>query len=129
MKSIFPKVISVLFILAGLNHFLSPEFYLPLIPSYLPFPTLLNGISGILEVVIGILIWTSTYRRLGGLALATLMILFIPAHIHFIQIGHCIPDGLCVDPWLGWVRLLVIQPALIALGFLIAQQAPKPRSK
>lgn len=127
MKTILFKVIAVLFILAGINHFLSPEFYLPLIPDYLPFPDLLNTLSGIFEIVIGILIWTSGYRRLGGLGLAILMILFIPAHVHFIQIGHCIPDGLCVDPWLGWVRLLVIQPLLIALGFWIARQAPDPK--
>jgi uncharacterized membrane protein len=124
MKIIFLKIFALLFILAGINHFLSPEFYLPLIPDYLPFPDLLNALSGIFEIVIGILIWTSGYRRLGGLGFAILMILFIPAHVHFIQIGHCIPDGLCVDPWLGWLRLLVIQPLLIALGFWIARQAP-----
>lgn len=127
MKTILIKLIAVLFILAGINHFLSPEFYLPLIPDYLAYPDLLNALSGIFEIVIGILIWIPGYRRLGGLGLAILMILFIPAHVHFIQIGHCIPDGLCVDPWLGWVRLLVIQPLLIALGFWIARQAPDPK--
>jgi len=122
MRVYIIKIIAVLFVLAGINHFLTPEFYLPLIPDYLPFPDLLNYISGGLEIVLGVLIWTPQYRRLGGLGLAGLMILFIPAHIHFIYLGHCIPDGLCVDPWIGWVRLLVIQPALIFLGFRIARE-------
>jgi uncharacterized membrane protein len=127
MKTILLKVIAVLFIFAGINHFLSPDFYLPLIPDYLPYPKLINVISGALELIIGLLIWTNKFRRVGGLALAALMVAFIPAHVHFIHIGHCIPDGLCVDPWLGWVRLTVIQPLLIALGFWIARQAPDPK--
>jgi uncharacterized membrane protein len=124
MKTILIKVIAVLFILAGINHFFSPEFYLPLIPDYLPYPHLLNATAGALEILIGALIWIARYRRAGGFGLAILMVLFIPAHVHFIHIGHCIPDGLCVDPWIGWLRLLVIQPALIALGFWIARQTP-----
>ncbi len=121
MKNVFVKIFALLFVLAGINHFISPEFYLPLIPDYLPFPSLLNAVSGVLEVLIGALLWNSRFRRIGGLAFAALMVLFIPAHIHFIHIGHCIPNGLCVDPWIGWVRLLVVQPLLIALGFWMAQ--------
>lgn len=127
MKITILKILAALFMLAGINHFLSPDFYLPLIPDYLPFPNVLNTLSGIFEIVIGLLIWKSGYRRIGGLGFAILMVLFIPAHVHFIHIGHCIPDGLCVAPWLGWVRLLVIQPLFIALGFWIARQAPDPK--
>ena len=41
------------FVIAGLNHFRDPGFYLPLIPDYLPFPEVLNVLSGVLEVVLG----------------------------------------------------------------------------
>jgi uncharacterized membrane protein len=121
MKNVFVKTFALLFVLAGINHFISPEFYLPLIPDYLPFPSLLNVVSGVLEVLIGTLLWTYRYRRIGGLAFAALMVLFIPAHVHFIQMGYCLSDGQCVPAWVGWGRLLVIQPLLIALGLWMAE--------
>jgi uncharacterized membrane protein len=123
MKIILFKIVATVFVLAGVNHFLSPEFYLPLIPDYLPFPQCINWFSGVLEIIIGLAIWTPQYRRIGGWALSVLMVLFIPAHVHFIHIGHCLPDGLCVDPWIGWGRLIVIQPLFIYLGIAIARSS------
>lgn len=42
------------YIVAGFNHFINPEFYLALIPPYLPFHELINVLSGVIEVGLGI---------------------------------------------------------------------------
>ena len=34
------------YVLAGINHFLNPKFYLKIIPPFLPFPQLVNRASG-----------------------------------------------------------------------------------
>lgn len=101
------------FVFAGVNHFVNPEFYYPLIPDYLPYHYFLNIISGILEVGLGLLLLVRPYRNLAVAGLIALMILFVPSHIYFIQIGSCVSDGLCVPAWIAWIRLLLIHPLLI----------------
>lgn len=120
-----PKRLSILmgifFIVAGVNHFVMPGAYLPLIPDYLPFPATINLLSGVLELIIAIGFFTTQYRRLSGWGMVILMVLFIPSHIHFIAIGSCVDDGLCVSEWVAWVRLIVIHPLLIYIGVWIAR--------
>ncbi len=114
-------LMGVFFTVAGVNHFVMPSFYLPLIPDYLPFPTAINAVSGLVEILIGIGFFSQSYRKQSGWAMCVLMILFIPSHIHFIVIGSCITEGLCVPEWVAWVRLLVIHPILIYIGVWIAR--------
>ncbi|MCH8546724.1 MAG: hypothetical protein LAT54_08320 [Cryomorphaceae bacterium] len=124
IKKRLPLVLGAFFIVAGINHFLMPSFYLPLIPDYLPFKNAVNWLSGLTEVAIGIgFLWPST-RRLSGWAMAVLMILFIPSHIHFIAIGSCVMEGLCVPEWVAWLRLIVIHPLLILLGVWMGKSPP-----
>lgn len=117
MKKLLKYLLAVFFVFAGVNHFVNPEFYLPLIPSYFPFPEAINFLSGIIEVILGVGLLigkTSTYAAWGIVAL---LVAFIPSHVYFIQIGSCIPDGLCVPEWLGWLRLVLVHPILIAWAY------------
>ena len=113
MKKISFYGLVIFFILAGLNHFIDPEFYYPLIPPYFPFPIWINVISGLLEIVLGTALLLSGYRRYAAYGLIILLILFIPSHVYFIQVGGCIDGGLCVPAWIAWVRLIVIHPLLL----------------
>jgi uncharacterized membrane protein len=116
-------LLGVFMLVAGANHFVMPEFYLPLIPGYLPFPKTINAISGVLELLIGAgFLWPAT-RSMAGFGMLVLMVAFIPAHVHFIVIGSCIADGLCVPAWVGWFRLLAIHPILMWLAWRVWQKA------
>lgn len=108
----------VLFILAGINHFISPESYLPLIPPYLPYPEFLNVVSGVLEVVLGAGLMTKSYRKFSAYGIIFLMIAFIPAHVHHIQMDGCVSDQICIPVWAAWVRLVVIQPLIILWAYI-----------
>ena len=101
------------FIVAGINHFVMPEFYYPLIPGYLPFPVLINYLSGIVEILLGIGLLISRSRYYATVGIVLLMVLFIPSHGYFIATGSCVDDGLCVHPAIAWIRLLIIHPLLI----------------
>ena len=98
---------------AGVTHFLNPDFYISLIPNYLPYPFEIVILSGLLEMIFSLLILSPKYLKIGAWGIITLLILFIPSHIYFIQIGSCVPNGLCLDPWIGWFRLIIIHPLLI----------------
>jgi len=101
------------FVFAGINHFLNPDFYIPLIPPYIPWPETVNWVSGLVEIILGFGLFFEKTRRAAAGGVILLMLLFIPTHIYFIQIGSCIPDLLCTPQWLGWVRLVIIHPLLV----------------
>ncbi len=106
---------------AGLNHFVQPEFYLPLIPDYLPWEVFVNYASGALELIIGIGLFFPFSRKAASIALIILLALFIPSHVHFIVIGSCVEDGLCVPAWVAWLRLMVIHPLLMYWAYYVSK--------
>lgn len=114
MRKILLYLQAIFYVFAGFNHFRNPEFYAGLIPPYLPWHTALNTMAGIAEILLGILLLFKPTRFWAACGIVLLLIAFIPVHIYFIQIGSCITDGLCVPQWVGWLRLLVIHPLLLA---------------
>ena len=109
------------YIVAGVNHFVSPEFYIPLIPPYFPYPEIINIVAGIAEIVLGAMVFYQKTLRLACYAIIAMLIAFIPAHVYFIQIDSCIEGGLCTPQWLGWVRLVVIHPILILWAYGVSK--------
>lgn len=101
------------YLIAGTNHFFNPAFYLGLIPDYLPFPEFINYASGVVEVLLGIGVAIPRWRKVSVYGIIMLLILFIPSHVYFIQMGSCVDGGLCVSPWIAWIRLLIIHPVLM----------------
>jgi uncharacterized membrane protein len=79
----------------------------------LPFPDFINYASGVIEVILGLGVAIPRWRKVSVYGIMVLLILFIPAHVYFIQIGSCVEDGLCVPPWVAWVSLPVIHPLLM----------------
>lgn len=113
-------LMSGFYLFAGFNHFWHPDFYLPLIPEWLPAPSLLNKVSGIAEMVLGAMLLYQPGRVLAGWGIIMLLVAFIPSHIYFIQLGGCVSEGLCVPGWVAWVRLLLIHPLLMGWAWWCA---------
>lgn len=67
---------------AGIMHFVDPEFFLKVIPPFLlKFGYPIVYISGIIEIIIGLMLFTSKFQRKGALAFMLLMLSFLPLHI------------------------------------------------
>jgi uncharacterized membrane protein len=105
--------LAAFYVAAGINHFWHPEFYRPLIPDYLPWNDWINTLSGVAEITLGIFVLPAATRKIAAYAIIAMLIAFIPSHLYFIQLGGCIPEGLCVPEWVGWVRLIIVHPLLI----------------
>jgi len=102
------------YLFAGYNHFASPSFYLPIIPPYLfDWANQINLLSGILEIILGILLIPTSTRPFAAKGIIILLILFIPSHIYFIQKGTFTLGTLEITPTLSWFRLLIGQPILM----------------
>ncbi len=104
----------VFYLAAGLNHFRKPGSYYGLIPPYLPWYSLINTAAGMAEMVFAAGLVLTVTRKWAAYGIIVMLLAFIPAHIYFIQIGSCIPGGICVPQWVGWLRLLAIHPLLLA---------------
>jgi len=114
LKRISLYLMSVFYLLAGINHFRKPDFYTGLIPPYLPNPDFIIAASGVAEIMLGALLLFSKTRMFAAYSVIAMLLAFVPAHIHHIQTDGCPTEQLCVPLWVTWVRLLVLQPLLIA---------------
>jgi uncharacterized membrane protein len=70
------------YVLAGMNHFRAPEFYLPIMPPYLPWHAQLVFLSGVAEVIVGVGLLMPRTRVLAAWAAIALLLAVYPANIH-----------------------------------------------
>ena len=66
-KLVMKYLLAVLFIVAGINHFAHPTFYLKMMPPYLPWHLALVYISGVAEIVLGALVWIRHHANIRRL--------------------------------------------------------------
>ena len=104
-------VLALFFIVAGVNHFLSPPLYLGMMPAWLPAKEAANWISGAAEIAGGFGLLIVSLRRAASWGLIALLLAVLPANVHVALQGHM--DGLDAPAWLLWLRL-PLQAVLIA---------------
>jgi len=77
---------SVFFMLAGINHFVMPEWYMAnQMPPWVPFPTAALIISGIAEMLGGFGLLVTALRRWACWGLVALLVLVFPGNIHMLS--------------------------------------------
>ncbi len=94
--------LTLLFVGAGLNHFVRPEFYLKIMPPILPWPMALIYISGFFEILGGLGILIARSRSLFGWGLIALLIAVLPANIQMAVNADHFPN---VPAWAIMLRL------------------------
>ena len=103
----------VLFILAGLNHFRNPDFYINIMPPYLPWHGALVAISGVAEIALGALLLVRRWSVLAGWGLIALLVAIFPANVHMAVHPKLYPS---ISPVALWLRL-PLQGLLIAWAY------------
>ncbi|WP_152000303.1 MULTISPECIES: hypothetical protein [unclassified Imperialibacter] len=79
-KTILGIVLALFLIFSGVNHFTTPEMYLPLIPDFLP-KSIVNVLAGVVEIILGIGVFIPTFKKRALLGIFLLMVAFLPIHI------------------------------------------------
>lgn len=69
-------------IFAGYAHFAKPDFYLQAMPPYIPFHEAIVYISGVIEILLGILLLIPKTRQKAAWGIILLLIAIFPANIH-----------------------------------------------
>jgi len=103
-------LIGLLFIVAGVNHFINPNFYVAIMPPYIPAHLLLVYISGFFEVLGGVGILIPRLRRVAGWGLIALLIAVFPANFQMVMHPAEYPS---IPYWVLVARIL-LQFILIA---------------
>ena len=85
LKLITIYFMSFAYTYVGVRHFIDPNFFLAIMPNYLTFHLELVYLSGIAEVVLGLMLLFKKTRRTGAIGLFILLILVFPANIHLVQ--------------------------------------------
>ncbi len=78
-------IMSIAYIYVGVRHFIDPDFFLAIMPNYLTFHLELVYLSGLAEVILGLMLLSKKTRKTGAIGLIILLILVFPANIHLVK--------------------------------------------
>jgi uncharacterized membrane protein len=81
-KAILLWVMGTFYVMAGAMHFARPDFYVPMMPPYLPAHVPLIYLSGLAELVLGLAVLVPATREIAAWGLILLLIAIFPANIH-----------------------------------------------
>ncbi len=111
-QKVFLVLAAISYVGAGINHFVHPDFYLKIMPPYIPWHLAMVQISGVAEVIGGLGLLIPKMRRASAWGLVALLIAVFPANIYAATNFKPMPE----HPWAYyavWIRL-PLQLVLIA---------------
>ena len=119
-------LMSLFYIFAGYRHFVAPEFYLRMMPPYIPFHEAMVFLSGVAEVALGVALLVPQLRTYAAWGVIALLIAVFPANLYMAMAN--VPFGEAPTPgWLLWARL-PFQLPLIAWAWWHTRSAAEPAS-
>ena len=74
--------LSALYILIGLKHFQDPNYFIGIIPDFIPLKELVCYLTGLMEIVGGVMLLIPKYRKNGAHLLILLLIIVFPSNIY-----------------------------------------------
>ena len=77
----FLYLMALFYIAAGINHFVHPDGYVKIMPPYIPYHEAMVFLSGVAELVLGVLLLPTVTRPFAAWGLISLLIAVFPANI------------------------------------------------
>ena len=91
IKAISKYVLAIFMIAAGIMHFVNPAFFLKIMPPYLPLHKELVLVSGVCEVLLGVLLLLPKCSHLAAWGIIALLIAVFPANLYVFQHQDILP--------------------------------------
>ncbi len=92
------------FMFGGIGHFTNPDFFVAIMPPYLPWHLEIVYVSGVLEVLFAGMLLPPSTRQLAGNLLILLTLAVTPANVHMWMNPDLFPE---VGPLFLSLRLVV----------------------
>ena len=107
-KEILRWVYGVLFALAGANHFVHTDFYVGIMPPYLPWHLALVYVSGACEIAFGIALLIRSIQQLAAWGMIALIVAVTPANLHMAVHSELYPQFSATALWIRMLLQLVL---------------------
>ncbi|MGO8991746.1 MAG: DoxX family membrane protein [Polyangiaceae bacterium] len=123
IKTVLRYVLAIGMMLVGIDHFVSPEPFVRIVPAYLPAPLVLVYVSGAFEFVGGAGLLVPRVQRAAAWGLVALYVAVFPANVNmavnhvYLSPDHPIPEAAL------WLRL-PLQGVLIAWAWWLTRREP-----
>ena len=91
IKTALKMLLAVFMVGAGTTHFVNPDFFLKIMPPYLPWHLPLVYLSGLFEIALGLLLLVPRFSRLAAWGIVALLIAVFPANIYLYQHQDLLP--------------------------------------
>ena len=91
LKTASKYLLAIFMIGAGTMHFVRPDFYIKIMPPYLPWHLELVYLSGFFEAALGLLLLVPRFSRLAAWGIIALLIAVFPANIYVYQHQELLP--------------------------------------
>jgi len=111
LKKVSLFVLVILYVGAGVNHFIHPQFYASIMPPYIPAPLFMVALSGVAEFALGVLLIPVRTRKWAAWLIAIMLIIFFTVHVFMLQQAYTV-ENYATSVRAAWIRLL-LQPFLI----------------
>ena len=112
---------SIFYILGGTLHFIFTDFYLKMMPGYLPYHRELIYLSGLAEIILGFGLLNHNFMRLSAWGIIALLIAIFPANVN----AYVEKIDLGVPNWVLLARL-PMQGVLIYWAYIYARKGYVP---
>lgn len=109
---------SLIYIFAGIYHFINPVFYTSIIPDYFEEKQFLIALSGLIEILLAIFLLFKETRKFASILIILMLLVFLFA-IHFPMVVDYY-DTQNRYLWLSIIRI-PIQLLLILWAFRISR--------
>ena len=113
IKLVTIYLMSLFYTSIGIKHFINAEWFMQIMPPYLPYHKALIYLSGAFEIILGLMLLLKKTRFFAAWGLIVLLIAVFPANIYLAQTNGA---AINISPVLAWGRL-PFQAVFIALAF------------
>jgi uncharacterized membrane protein len=93
---------AVMYIVAGIFHFIKPKAYLRIMPRYIPSHKLLVYLSGIAEIALGVALLFPETKDLAIYGIILMLLIFLLVHFYMLSSKKA---GVGISVWILLLRL------------------------
>ncbi|SDR65779.1 MauE/DoxX family redox-associated membrane protein [Gramella sp. MAR_2010_147] len=95
-------VMAIMYIIAGIFHFIKPKMYMRIMPRYLPAHKMLVYLSGIAEIILGVCLCFPETKDLAVYGIILMLFIFLLVHFYMLSSQKAAAG---IPRWLLIVRL------------------------